>query len=76
MRGPYCAPARCYALFSPWLPRICVCQEESYIFMETAVNFHQHRHTYIECIPMEKEIAMDAPLFFSKVRQTTIILRL
>jgi hypothetical protein len=45
-------------------------QGESYLFMETAINFHLHRHTYLECVPMEKDAALDAPLYFNKVRLT------
>lgn len=44
--------------------------EESYIFMESAVDYHKHKHAYIECVPMEKELAFDAPMYFSKVCQT------
>jgi hypothetical protein len=49
------------------LEKVGADNEESYIFMETAVDFFKHKHAYIECIPMEKELAFDAPMYFSKV---------
>lgn len=39
---------------------------EDAIFLETAVFLDKKRHTRIDVIPMEKDIAFDAPLFFRK----------
>jgi hypothetical protein len=54
--------------FKQALEKVGSDNEESYVFMETAVDFHRHKHTYIDCVPMEKELAFDAPMYFSKVR--------
>lgn len=34
------------------------------VFMETAVAFRHHPHTYLECIPVPKEIGDMAPMYF------------
>lgn len=36
------------------------------VFMETAVAFRHHPHTYLECIPVPKEIGDMAPMYFKK----------
>jgi hypothetical protein len=32
------------------------------------MNFHKHRHAYIECVPLDKEAYDDCALYFQKVK--------
>jgi hypothetical protein len=36
------------------------------IFLETAMHRDKRRHAIIEAVPMERELALDAPLYFRK----------
>lgn len=36
------------------------------LFLETATHFRQRRHTFVEAVPMDKEVGMDAPLYYHK----------
>eukprot|EP00002_Diphylleia_rotans_P021350 TRINITY_DN4157_c0_g1_i5.p1 TRINITY_DN4157_c0_g1~~TRINITY_DN4157_c0_g1_i5.p1 ORF type:complete len:757 (-),score=210.76 TRINITY_DN4157_c0_g1_i5:246-2516(-) len=36
------------------------------IFIETNTNHKRRRHMFIECIPLPKDLAMDAPLYYRK----------
>lgn len=36
------------------------------VFMETAFRFKKQYHTYLECIPLPKKLAEDAPFYFTK----------
>lgn len=42
-------------------------QGKGVVFMETAMAFHQHRHAFIECVPLDKDVYDDCALFFHKV---------
>jgi hypothetical protein len=43
-------------------------QEKDLVFLETVINLsQQRRHCLIECIPLPREIAKQAPLYFKKV---------
>jgi hypothetical protein len=44
-------------------------QGQGVVFMETSMNFHKHRHAYIECVPLDKEPYDDCALYFQKVCQ-------
>ncbi|CAK7338332.1 unnamed protein product [Dovyalis caffra] len=42
-------------------------QEKDLVFLETVINLsQQRRHCLIECIPLPREIAKQAPLYFKK----------
>ena len=41
-------------------------QGQDALFLETAMHFGKNRHTRIDVVPMDKEVAMDAPLYFRK----------
>uniref|UniRef100_A0A6N2MSN5 Cwf19-like C-terminal domain-containing protein n=1 Tax=Salix viminalis TaxID=40686 RepID=A0A6N2MSN5_SALVM len=42
-------------------------QEKELVFLETVINLsQQRRHCLIECIPLPREIAKQAPLYFKK----------
>jgi diadenosine tetraphosphate (Ap4A) HIT family hydrolase len=41
---------------------------EDVLFLETAMNFGRRRHARVDVVPMDKEIAFDAPLYFRKAR--------
>ncbi len=47
---------------------LCVLQGQGMVFMETSFNFQQHRHAFIECVPLEMDPYRDCALFFKKVR--------
>jgi hypothetical protein len=36
------------------------------IFIEIVRNLRKKRHYYVECIPLPKDVAGDAPLYFQK----------
>jgi len=43
-------------------------QEKDLVFLETVISLSkQRRHCFIECIPLPREIARQAPLYFKKV---------
>lgn len=43
-------------------------QDREVIFLETVMGLaQQHRHCLVECIPLPREIAKQAPLYFKKV---------
>ncbi|XP_035542899.1 CWF19-like protein 2 isoform X1 [Juglans regia] len=41
-------------------------QEKDVVFLETVMSLAQRRHCLIECIPLPREIAQQAPLYFKK----------
>lgn len=41
-------------------------QGKTPLFLETATDFHARRHTFIDCIPLDKRDAGTAPLYFRK----------
>jgi hypothetical protein len=50
-------------------------QEKDLVFLETVINLsQQRRHCLIECIPLPREIAKQAPLYFKKVSFLLLIL--
>ncbi len=34
------------------------------VFMEIVLDLKKQRHTFLECIPLEKQLAKQAPLYF------------
>lgn len=43
-------------------------QEKDLVFLETVMGLaQQRRHCLIECLPLPREVATDAPLYFKKV---------
>lgn len=43
-------------------------QEKDVVFLETVMGLaQQRRHCLVECIPMPRDIAKEAPLYFKKV---------
>lgn len=48
-------------------------QEKDLIFLETVMSLaRQKRHCLVECIPLPKEVAKQAPLYFKKVCKTIV----
>lgn len=44
-------------------------EDKEVVFLETVMGLTQQRcHCMIECIPLPKDIAKEAPLYFKKVR--------
>lgn len=44
-------------------------QDKEMVFLETVMGLaQQRRHCLIECIPLPREIAKQAPVYFKKVR--------
>ena len=52
--------------FKKFLQRMYADNGLEAVFMETARQFKKQRHTMVECIPLPKELAEDAPFYFSK----------
>ena len=48
-------------------------QGEDVLFMETSIKRHRQRHAVIDVIPMDKEVAADAPIYFQKVSKQAYI---
>lgn len=43
-------------------------QEKDVVFLETVIGLaQQRRHCLIECVPLPREVAKQAPLYFKKV---------
>lgn len=43
-------------------------QEKDVVFLETVMDLaKQQRHCLVECIPLPRDIAKEAPLYFKKV---------
>lgn len=50
-------------------------QDKELVFLETVMGLaQQRRHCLIECIPIPREIAKQAPVYFKKVRFLLFIL--
>lgn len=48
-------------------------QEKDLVFLETVISLaRQKRHCLVECIPLPKEVAKQAPLYFKKVCETIL----
>ena len=48
-------------------------QEKDVVFFETVVGLaRQRRHCLVECIPVPRDIAKQAPLYFKKVSSSHI----
>ncbi|ESO90638.1 hypothetical protein LOTGIDRAFT_191734 [Lottia gigantea] len=45
--------------------------DEDTVFMETSMYLKRHPHTYIECVPLEREVGDLAPIYFKKAIQDT-----
>eukprot|EP00505_MAST-04D_sp_SCG-Rhode-Island_P000996 Stramenopile-MAST_4_protein_996 len=43
----------------------------SVVFMETVVNLEKAHHTCIHAVPLDEELAQDAPLYFKQALQTS-----
>lgn len=44
-------------------------QDKEMVFLETVMGLaQQRRHCLIECIPLPREVAKQAPVYFKKVR--------
>jgi len=41
-------------------------EDRGVVFLEVAMDPKKQRHTYIECIPLPRDLAMDAPIYFKK----------
>ena len=52
--------------FKKYLQRMFFDNDLEAVFIETAIRFKKQYHTYIECIPLPKDIAEDAPFYFQK----------
>lgn len=39
-------------------------RDQDTVFMETSMNLRRHPHMYIECIPLDQESGMMAPMYF------------
>lgn len=48
------------------LVRMFASLDHGVVFMETATGIDRHRHMVIECVPLERELFLDAPIFFQK----------
>jgi hypothetical protein len=49
-------------------------QDKEAIFLETVMGLaQQRRHCMVECIPLPKDIAKEAPLYFKKVSCLTLL---
>ena len=55
-----------HVYFSVYLHIPSSLQGKDALFLETAMQFGKKRHARIDVIPMDKEEAMDAPLYFRK----------
>jgi diadenosine tetraphosphate (Ap4A) HIT family hydrolase len=55
--------------FKAALASMYAARGEDAVFLETATQFGKRRHTRIDVVPMDKELAFDAPLFFRKAIQ-------
>lgn len=50
-------------------------QDKELVFLETVMGLsQQRRHCLVECIPLPRKIAKQAPLYFKKVRFPLFIL--
>lgn len=50
-------------------------QEKDVVFLETVIGLaQQRRHCLIECVPLPREVAKQAPLYFKKVSFILFIL--
>lgn len=50
-------------------------QEKDVVFLETVMGLaQQRRHCLIECVPLPREVAKQAPLYFKKVSFILFIL--
>lgn len=48
-------------------------QEKDLVFLETVMSLgRQKRHCLVECIPLPKDVAKQAPLYFKKVCKTIL----
>lgn len=54
------------AQFKKYLQRMFADAGKEPIFIETAMRLKKQRHTFVECIPLPRELAEEAPLFFRK----------
>jgi hypothetical protein len=49
-------------------------QDKEAVFLETVMGLaQQRRHCMVECIPLPKDIAKEAPLYFKKVSCQTLL---
>lgn len=49
-------------------------QDKEVVFLETVMGLaQQRRHCMVECIPVPKDIAKEAPLYFKKVSCRTFL---
>jgi len=52
--------------FKMGLAKMFAQQKQSLVFTETVLDPHKQYHTVIECYPLPKTVATDAPLYFKK----------
>jgi len=53
-------------LFMASVTRMYAASGKEVIFFETVTNYKWQRHLVVECIPMDRSAARDAPLYFKK----------
>jgi len=52
--------------FRKFLVKMFAAQKQGCVFQEIVINLEKQRHTVIDCVPMPKDLFLDAPIFFKK----------